>query len=127
MSVVAVGTSDAPMTPRPFPDEAFGSWLGRAAACYRMGVDELIDACGIEVEIGKQGSRWLVAVPKGEGDSWLTGRCCPAAAADAPAGDSRAWCAAANRLDECVATRQNKKGSTNLDNGMRTRSTQQCS
>ncbi len=56
-----------PMTPRPLPDEAFGSWLGRAAARYRIGVDELIDACAIEVEIGEQASRWLAAVPKGDG------------------------------------------------------------
>ena len=55
------------MTPKPLPDEALGSWLGRAAARYRIGVDELIAASGLEVDIGEQACTWLAAVPKGEG------------------------------------------------------------
>jgi len=55
------------MTLRPLPDEALGSWLGRAAARYRIGFDELIAASGLEVDIGEQACTWLAAVPKGEG------------------------------------------------------------
>lgn len=56
-----------PATPRPQHDEAFGSWLGRVAARYRIGVDELISAAAVEVDIGERASTWLAAVPKGEG------------------------------------------------------------
>lgn len=55
------------MTPRPQHDEAFGSWLGRVAARYRIGVDELIKAAGIEVDIGERANAWLAAMPIGEG------------------------------------------------------------
>jgi hypothetical protein len=41
------------MTPRPLLDEALASWLGMAAARYRIGVDELIAASGLEVNIGE--------------------------------------------------------------------------
>lgn len=36
-----------PYAPRPFDDEALGSWIGRVAAHYRMGVHELLDDSGI--------------------------------------------------------------------------------
>ena len=39
-----------PVAPRPFDDEAFGSWLGRLASRYRIGVDDLVRAAGIELD-----------------------------------------------------------------------------
>lgn len=56
-----------PTTPRPQHDEALGSWLGRVAARYRIGVDELVSAAAVDVDIGEHASTWLAAVPKGEG------------------------------------------------------------
>jgi hypothetical protein len=44
--------------------EAFGSWLGRTAARFRIGVDDLIAASELEVEIGQDAQAWLAARPK---------------------------------------------------------------
>ena len=48
-----------PVAPRPFDDEAFGSWLGRVAARYRIGVDDLVRAAGVEFDLDHDVSRWL--------------------------------------------------------------------
>jgi hypothetical protein len=56
-----------PTTPRPLPNEAFGSWLGRVAARYRIGIDDLIATSGVDVDIGEQASSWLAAVPRSDG------------------------------------------------------------
>ena len=48
-----------PVAPRPFDDEAFGSWLGRLASRYRIGVDDLVRAAGIELDIDLDVCRWL--------------------------------------------------------------------
>ena len=48
-----------PVAPRPFDDEAFGSWLGRVAARYRIGVDDLVRAAGVEFDIDIDVCRWL--------------------------------------------------------------------
>ena len=52
-----------PVVPLPFVDEAFGSWLGRLALRYRMGVDELADQAGVSLDLGPACSRWLAAPP----------------------------------------------------------------
>src|SRR6218665_303639 len=39
-----------PVVPRPFDDEAFGSWFGRIAARYRIRVDELASAAGVSLD-----------------------------------------------------------------------------
>ena len=54
-----------PAAPKPMPGEVFGSWLGRVAARYRIGVDELNSASQIEVEIGQGAEAWLAARPVG--------------------------------------------------------------
>lgn len=54
-----------PAAPKPMPGEVFGSWLGRVAARYRIGVDELNSASQIEVEIGPGAEAWLAARPVG--------------------------------------------------------------
>lgn len=53
-----------PVVPRPFPDEAFGSWFGRIAALYRIGVDELARAGRVRLDFGEQASSWLAGVPR---------------------------------------------------------------
>ena len=39
-----------PVAPRPFPEEAMGSWIGRVAACYRVSVEQLCEDGAIEVD-----------------------------------------------------------------------------
>ena len=53
-----------PIAPRPFADEAFGSWLGRVASRYRIGVDELVHAADVDVELGE--GDWLALPAPGE-------------------------------------------------------------
>lgn len=48
-----------PVCPRPFADETFGSWFGRAAARYRMGVDQLAEATGTKLQLGQDCIGWL--------------------------------------------------------------------
>jgi hypothetical protein len=56
-----------PVVHRPYGGEAFGSWLGRIAARYRIGVDELVAAADIRIELEREGRAWLLAdVPRGE-------------------------------------------------------------
>lgn len=54
-----------PVVPRPFEGEAFGSWFGRIAGRYRIGVDELASAAGVSLDEG--GRAWLASqAPQGE-------------------------------------------------------------
>jgi hypothetical protein len=52
-----------PVAPRPFPEEAMGSWLGRVAARYRMSVDQLCDDHQLELKSDTSGAGWLVQRP----------------------------------------------------------------
>jgi len=53
-----------PIAPRPFDDEAFGSWFGRVAAKYGISVLELAQSSGVGVDVGEDASTWLgAAVP----------------------------------------------------------------
>lgn len=52
-----------PVAPRPLPLEVFGSWLGRVAARYRIGVDDLVAAAAVDIELGTQANHWLAARP----------------------------------------------------------------
>ena len=53
-----------PVAPRPFEDEAFGSWFGRLAAKYGINVLELAQSAGVGVDVGENASTWLgAAVP----------------------------------------------------------------
>src|SRR6218665_518400 len=49
-----------PVVPRPFDDEAFGSWFGRIAARYRIRVDELASAAGVSLD---HEGLWLGKLP----------------------------------------------------------------
>lgn len=55
-----------PVAPRPFDDEAFGSWLGRLAARYQIKVDQLwqIGDLGAFPELTNAG--WLLFLPMDE-------------------------------------------------------------
>jgi hypothetical protein len=64
-----------PFAPRPFADEALGSWIGRLAARYRIGVLQL-DA-DYELQLGLTGPlAWLVPAAMSSGTlerlCWLT-------------------------------------------------------
>ena len=48
-----------PVAPRPFDDETFGSWLGRLAGRYRIGVDDLVSAAGIARDVDLEVCSWL--------------------------------------------------------------------
>lgn len=53
-----------PVAPRPFEDEAFGSWFGRLAAKYGINVLELAQCAGVGIDVGEDASTWLgAAVP----------------------------------------------------------------
>ena len=56
-----------PVVPRPFEDEAFGSWFGRVAGIYRMGVDELASSAGRQLSLRQPDvGNWLaVCAPRG--------------------------------------------------------------
>jgi hypothetical protein len=45
----ASGQRPLPVAPRPFVDEPLGSWLGRLAARYRLGVCDLANLYGIDL------------------------------------------------------------------------------
>jgi hypothetical protein len=49
-----------PAAPRPFHEEAMGSWLGRVAARYRMGVTQLLKDYDLQVPINASGAGWLL-------------------------------------------------------------------
>lgn len=49
-----------PVAPRPFLDEPLGGWLGRVAARYRMGVEQLAAEQGLQIEAGEGGGTWLL-------------------------------------------------------------------
>jgi hypothetical protein len=49
--------------PRPFVDEAFGSWFGRVAARYRITVGELATAGGLHLDLGRDDRDWLISQP----------------------------------------------------------------
>ena len=49
-----------PVAPRPFAQEAMGSWLGRIAACYRMSVNQLIVQHSIEIDLEASNVSWLL-------------------------------------------------------------------
>lgn len=51
-----------PIAPRPFPEEAMGSWIGRVAARYRVTVEQLCGDGGIALDAsGDLG--WLMPAP----------------------------------------------------------------
>jgi hypothetical protein len=52
-----------PVAPRPFSDETFGSWFGRVASRYRMGIDELAEDAGVTLEIDATCQGWLTMPP----------------------------------------------------------------
>lgn len=52
-----------PIAPRPFFDEAMGSWLGRIAGCYRMRVSQLDSDYELELPLGATRAGWLVMPP----------------------------------------------------------------
>ena len=51
-----------PFAPRPFPDEALGSWIGRLAARYRVGVAQLNAGYGLGLEVSGP-LAWLLPSP----------------------------------------------------------------
>jgi hypothetical protein len=53
-----------PVAPRPFADEPLGGWLGRVAARYRIGVWQLCEAYGLDIETTDSGIRWLLLPPQ---------------------------------------------------------------
>ena len=63
-----------PVAPRPFTDEAFGSWLGRVASRYRIGVDELLHAA--DIDLAPPDGAWLAArAPQGRSLERLAALC----------------------------------------------------
>ena len=57
-----------PMVPRPFANEALGSWFGRIAARYRMNVDELAAAGHLHLDFGDRCREWLLMPPLNTAD-----------------------------------------------------------
>lgn len=51
-----------PFAPRPFPDEALGSWIGRLAARYRVAVAQLNAEYGLGLELSGP-LAWLLPIP----------------------------------------------------------------
>lgn len=52
-----------PITPRPFFDEAIGSWLGRIAGCYRMLVPQLNSDCALDIPLASTHAGWMLMPP----------------------------------------------------------------
>ncbi len=52
-----------PIAPRPFFDEAMGSWLGRIAGCYRMRLSQLDADYRLELPLTSTRALWLVMPP----------------------------------------------------------------
>lgn len=52
-----------PVVPLPFADETFGSWFGRLALRHHIDVDELAAQAGVELDFGRDCSRWLATPP----------------------------------------------------------------
>lgn len=65
------------MVPRPFADEALGSWFGRIASRYGMNVDELATAGQLNFDFGDCCRDWLLIPPISAADrvrlAFLTG------------------------------------------------------
>lgn len=53
-----------PAVPKPMPQEVFGSWLGRVAARFRIGVNDLLAAGELDIDVGQGAQRWLGAMPR---------------------------------------------------------------
>ena len=49
-----------PVAPRPFPQEAFGGWIGRVASCYRMSVREFAQQMELDLKGLLGGAGWLL-------------------------------------------------------------------
>ncbi len=49
-----------PVSPRPFFDEAMGSWLGRIAQCYRMRVSQLNADYHLNLPLEATRAGWLI-------------------------------------------------------------------
>lgn len=56
-----------PAAPRPFPDETFGRWFGRAVGRYGITVDELAGAAEIRLDLNPEGSGWLAVAAPADG------------------------------------------------------------
>ena len=48
-----------PHVPKPFGDEALGSWFGRIAGRFEMDVDELAAAGQLDLDLGAEPCGWL--------------------------------------------------------------------
>jgi TniQ len=49
-----------PVSPRPFIEEAMGSWIGRVAARYRMDVRQLLERYQINVSMNTTNVGWML-------------------------------------------------------------------
>ncbi len=58
-----------PLVPRPFADEALGSWFGRIASRFHMNVNELAAAGQLTLDFGEQCCEWLLLRPLNSADS----------------------------------------------------------
>ena len=52
-----------PLAPRPFDEEAFGSWFGRVASCYRMSVDRTWEANELGPLPSLTNAGWMLFAP----------------------------------------------------------------
>ncbi len=55
-----------PLAPRPFDEEAFGSWFGRVASCYRMSVDRTWEANELGPLPSLTNAGWMLFAPLNE-------------------------------------------------------------
>ena len=58
-----------PWAPRPFQDEALGSWFGRLAAAYGLDVDDFAAYAGLSIDFTSAGGNWLALPRLSSGDS----------------------------------------------------------
>jgi hypothetical protein len=90
------------VAPRPFVDEPLGSWLGRLAAGYRLGVYALADLYGID--LGERCRPWLLLTELSEVSltkrklAWLTRLDVHQVAGMQP---PQTWCEGIRRLPYC--------------------------
>ncbi|WP_186143624.1 TniQ family protein [Burkholderia gladioli] len=52
-----------PVAPRPFPEEAFGSWLGRVASRYQLDIAKLWDISGLGSLPALSNAGWILFPP----------------------------------------------------------------
>ena len=52
-----------PIAPRPFFDEAMGSWLGRIAGCYRIRVSQLDSDYELSLPLASTRTGWILMPP----------------------------------------------------------------